>query len=151
MSEDKRCLECGRLISPSRSHYCRIKYCSKQCKAKYYVKDIGNVKIVDDHTQMGRYSELLVCCDLIKKGWFIFLNTSPSSPFDIVAYKNKYLLKVEVKTGFINSATGTLTYAQPRNKEYQALAVYVKNNDKVQYLDISGKEVRKLEESGVLT
>lgn len=47
---------------------------------------------------VGAAGELIAAVDMIAKGWHVFRAVCPSGPFDLMAYKNGTILKVEVKT-----------------------------------------------------
>lgn len=46
----------------------------------------------------GALSELLVCADLIQREYQVFRSVSPNADFDIVAFKDNQLIKIEVRT-----------------------------------------------------
>ena len=51
--------------------------------------------------KIGLASEMLVCCDLLKKEFEVYRNIVPNAPFDYMLYspkKNEYI-KIEVGTG----------------------------------------------------
>jgi len=49
----------------------------------------------------GAINELLVCLDLLKKGYDVFRAVSPSSSCDLIVLKDKKLFRVEVTSGWI--------------------------------------------------
>jgi hypothetical protein len=48
---------------------------------------------------VGAASELMVCANLLSRGWYVFRSVSPTAPCDLVAMKYGSLIRVEVKTG----------------------------------------------------
>jgi len=87
------------------------KFCSSYCRRTYYrqkYKVFNFAPNVNAGTK-GAISELLVCADLLIKGFNIFRASSPSCPCDLVAINNGKPYRVEVKT-----ITGCLkTYIPP--------------------------------------
>ena len=87
---------------------------------------------------IGARNELVVAIDLIEKGFAVFRSLISNSPFDLVAYRNKQLYRIEVKTARLNRG-GTrqschhlyklhiddidaIAWVMPNNKiEYQAI------------------------------
>lgn len=89
---------------------------------------------------MGTYSELMVCCDLLKKGYDVFRCISPCSDFDLAVYKKPHeFIRIEVKTGYVHQTTKTFNYSFPRNNEYDIIAVFVKNTQKIHYIARTSK------------
>ena len=67
------------------------------------------------NVNIGAKNELVVAADLIEKGFNVFRSLTPNAPFDLVAYRNKRLYRIEVKTAKLNS-DGTR-----RNQQYKLL------------------------------
>lgn len=65
--------------------------------------------------KVGAISELIVCADLLKKGWEVFRTVSQSCSCDLIVIKNKKILRIEVRTGRYRSPYNTGTYF----KEYK--------------------------------
>jgi Holliday junction resolvase-like predicted endonuclease len=78
-------------------------FCSKQCRLRRdkqahhelnpYVKLCSTGKI-------GAMSEMLVCVDLMKRGFEIFRAVSQCCSCDLIALRGGKALRVEVKTGY---------------------------------------------------
>jgi len=49
---------------------------------------------------VGTISEMVVAVELMKSGWSVFKSLSPASAFDLIAFKNGEMKKIEVKTGY---------------------------------------------------
>lgn len=48
----------------------------------------------------GAFAELIVAASLMEKGYAVFRALSPSSPCDLIAYKDpQRLIRIEVRTG----------------------------------------------------
>ena len=77
-----------------------------------------NIKLTSsDH---GAVNELVVAIDLMSKGYKIFRAINPNTPFDLVAYKDSKLYKIEVRTGSLNK-DGGLNY---RKKDRDDADIY---------------------------
>ena len=61
---------------------------------------VRRVKITSGN--LGAKNELVVAIDLIEKGFNVFRSLTPNAPFDLVAYRNKQLYRIEVKTARLN-------------------------------------------------
>jgi hypothetical protein len=70
----------------------------------------------------GSAGELLVCADLMYRGWHVYRSMSPHAPADLIAWKGEDLLRIECRSGS-RSSTGRLVYGQPNDRLYDVLAV----------------------------
>lgn len=100
MGNDDVCRVCGKPIPESRKRY-RSFYCSHGCKLsvernKY--RKANPVSIVG-RAQSGAVSELLVCADLLRRGFEVFRAVCPACSCDLAVLKDGILQRVEVKTG----------------------------------------------------
>lgn len=68
----------------------------------------------------GALNELRVSIDLMAKGYKLFRALNPNSPFDLVAYKEDKLYRIEVRTGVFKK-DGTLGY---RKKDRDKTDIY---------------------------
>jgi len=99
-------------------------------KMKYYLK-IGNFKI-DPYRKLnpipsgtvGAINELLVCSDLLSKGYHVFRSVSQSCPCDLIILNNGNALRVEVKTGRMNKDGSACSPKTDRSK-HDVLATVV--------------------------
>ena len=73
---------------------------------------------------VGSISELIVCADLLKMGYHVFRSVSPNGPVDLMAFKGKSTLKVEVKTSRRN-ASGKVLQPNHNHNEHDVMAVYL--------------------------
>jgi hypothetical protein len=53
---------------------------------------------------VGAMTELLICADLIRRGYDVFRAVSPACYCDIIARKEEVTLNVEARTGFKSGA-----------------------------------------------
>jgi Holliday junction resolvase-like predicted endonuclease len=52
---------------------------------------------VDDKTWLGAVAEARVCAELVAQRWDVFTSLTGKAPFDLVAYKEGEIVRVEVK------------------------------------------------------
>jgi Holliday junction resolvase-like predicted endonuclease len=98
------------------------KYCSKKCKQENnnYMSIVG----FESKTSLGAYSELLISCDLMNKGYDVFRSLSPSAKVDLIIRKNKKIHSIEVRTGRYTT-TGRITYSmQNINANIMAVCIF---------------------------
>lgn len=91
----------------------------------------------------GAISELRACADLMAAGYYVYRCESSAAPFDLVAYKDGQILRVEVKSVSWNldrrdeERVVALhpNFTWPKNTEWDLLAVV--GDDQVFYFDSS--------------
>lgn len=84
----------------------------------------------------GDLSELLVCIDLMKKGYEVYRAVSPASYCDLLAIKGEEIKKIEVRTGFYyESVKGDkrLQYPKKRTENKEVIVVTYSDN-KLHYI-----------------
>lgn len=76
----------------------------------------------------GAVSELLVCADLLSKGWDVFRSISQCAKCDIIAQsrQTRNIIRVEVKSCSV-SGRGTVNHPKPKNDNYDHLAAVTKD------------------------
>lgn len=132
------------IAKPCRIHKCTIcgtvfessdgrprKYC-ENCK-----EDAHRIKI--KHPEMstgtkGALTELMVCADLLIKGYEVFRSVSPTCSCDLIACKPGDLIRIEVRTAN-RSKAGELLFSKKIRAEVFAIVVLAE--DKIIYLDKS--------------
>lgn len=72
--------------------------------------------------KVGAMHEMLVCCDLLKKGYDVFRAVSQSSSCDMVVLKEGKVIRVEVTTGGF-TATGKVTHPSKDFSRFDLLAI----------------------------
>ena len=77
-----------------------------------------------DRSNIGARSELLVCADLLDKGYSVFRSVSPACNFDLVAWKDRRLWKVEVKTAKL-LPSGKIAVSKHPHNEHDVLVLVV--------------------------
>ena len=71
---------------------------------------------------VGAASELRACAELMRLGFHVFRSESPHAPFDLVAYRDGEIMRVEVKT-LRQQGTFAPSFTFPRNNEYDVLCL----------------------------
>jgi len=86
---------------------------------------------------VGALHELLVCADLMMKGYNVFRAMSPSCSCDIMATKADVIYRIEVTTGIKYPSTGRISYPAHKNGRYlfDILAVVFHNGEIIYHKD----------------
>ena len=104
------CKNCGKEFS---YYIAAQKYCNVNCRKKPNQAQYPGI----NRTNAGAVSELLVCADLLKKGFEVFRSVSPVASCDLIVKKNNIIYDVEVKSFSPNTDNGIkLLYSQIRAK-----------------------------------
>lgn len=97
----------------------RARFCSNTCRKEVAAKrfrDRNPAPTVSSGTR-GAIGELIVCADLLNKGYEVFRSVSPSCSCDLAVLKDGKLLRIEVRTGHWTLG-GKLTYSKsPKDLE----------------------------------
>ena len=126
----KLCSNCGKEIDKDVDRYGMRKYCSTYCSHQYYTKryreTVMTTKYNLPRSTVGAMHELIVCVDLLKKGFSVFRSVTPNCSCDLAILKNNKLLKIEVKTGY--KVNGKIQYphlSEENKQNHDVLAVVV--------------------------
>lgn len=120
------CAMCGEVISEKRARR-RAKYCSHIClrkseRERWAVLNEG--RSPNRKGQTGATHKLMVCVDLMWKGYEVFRALSPDCPCDMIVMKDGEFLRVQVTTGYKNKSDA-ITYPHKDPSLYDLLAVIV--------------------------
>lgn len=115
-------------------------YCKKKCQRDAAIKR-AKVKslrrdFLDDAIPtgtIGAIHELVVCADLMRKGFHVFRAQSPSCPCDLIYMKGKELVRVEVRTGH-RLEGGRLSYPLRLNPDFFDVLAVVLYTGEIIYL-----------------
>lgn len=138
------CIQCGKnYLSSTRLS----KHCSDKCRKDRFNERFGRHmkrnSIVSGST-VGAISEIVVCADLLEKGFSVFRSLSPSCFCDVIAVKDNKLHKIEVRTAYKNPISGNLTFptklSKSGNNKVSCYALYERNENKIYYLSLDKKE-----------
>jgi hypothetical protein len=75
-----------------------------ECKILYWRKNQNCItkKTIDGIempcASVGGFSEMIVCADLLKRGFYVFRSITPNAPYDVIAIKNNDIKKIEIRT-----------------------------------------------------
>jgi len=132
--ETKNCATCGKpFIQVGPRHL----YCSKRCQP-WHGKYRSNSELPS--TATGALAELIVGIDLIRKGYDTFKSITPCSKFDLVAFKNGAIYKIEVKTAH-KLDKGKVSFSPHRHADHDILALYVAETQEILYLRSNGQRI----------
>lgn len=110
---DQDCLYCKQPIPAARLRTSAVKYCSNKCQNLAYRETAYSPPpAYEDLSRgtIGAVHELIAAADLMRRGYHVFRAMSPSSPADLIAYKDAgRILRIEVRTGR-RRKDGQLTY-----------------------------------------
>ena len=90
---------------------------------------------------VGTMSELRIALDLLARGYEVFRTMSTNSHFDIVAFKNGDIFKIEVKTGYKSHATGKLEFPRHSHDDWDVMGVCINEGNEIHYLNQKGIEI----------
>lgn len=143
---DRSTLEVPGMAIVSRvCHYCqtpfetknpRQVYCTPRCSGLMFRQRRGDVTYPElPSGTLGALRELLVCADLMKRGYHVYRAQSPACPCDLIAIKGDLMLRVEVKTAY-RRADGSLAMPliQPRQQGQFDVLALVGTDEVIQYV-----------------
>lgn len=119
------------------------KTCSELCRGKRIAKITG--RIVNEKIPsgtVGAMSELMVCGELLRKGYSVFRSVSPSCFCDLIATKDSFSMSIEVRTGYIHPTTEKLNFPTQTHGEITHYAVYERNSGRIFFFDDKLKEYK---------
>lgn len=127
--KQKECLGCGTQFW---GHDKNI-FCTTKCRMQYRFNESKaiNKNLPLSSGSVGALAELMVCCDLMVRGYEVFRAVSPSCSSDLIACKGDKLLKIEVRTGTYK-VTGSVFYP-PNNIRSHVVAAVTHIDQKIHY------------------
>lgn len=127
----KTCPKCKKdfEVGRGKSHRLDSIFCSRVC----LMKDEDVVNGIAKGT-IGAISELIVCTELLKKGYAVFRAVSQSTFCDLVVFKDSKVIKIEVKT--LKSKEKPVI----KSGDIDIFACYSKKEKKVRYFNTKLKE-----------
>ena len=123
---EKMCVVCGApFITRSVGlNAARQKFCGDACRkragAGHWAPRPNEAKICTGN--VGAAHEMIVCADLLKRGFDVFRGVSPASKADLVAIRGASALRVQVKTG-IRNTNGRLHCWSKDHESWDVLAI----------------------------
>jgi hypothetical protein len=112
---------------------CRIKH----NHSKFFLDNIPNLS----SGTVGAISELCVSANLLNKGYSVFRSLSPSCFCDIIAIKDKTILKIEVRTGKERRDNGKISFPKQTHGEVDCYGVYERSKNRALFFNLSGQEI----------
>lgn len=116
------CTVCGKQANKRRQAI----YCSNACKVEK--QRVGRDEINTGRANgvssgvVGGMHEMLVCVDLLRRGFYVYRSVTQSAPFDLMVSKNGVNFAVEVTTGSFNASGSYYKPSKDRSK-FDCLAV----------------------------
>jgi hypothetical protein len=137
-----KCQHCQAEFEPKRTAAWQ-KYCSKACSkgatSKRW-KDLNPEKALGTSPgSIGAAHEMLVCVDLLRRGYHVYRSVSPSAIFDLVVFRGDEMLSVEVTTGRY-SPQGGIAHSPKDSSKFDVLAVVMRDGKIIYQPDISAEE-----------
>ena len=143
----KHLLVCEMCGNKFETYYADKKTCSEKCKQNRYEKLTG--RFVEENRNsglstgtVGAMSELLVSSDLLRKGYAVFRSVSPACFCDLIAIKEKKMLKMEVRTAYKSRETDNLLYTKRLHGEVDCFGLHERNSGAIYYRDLKGNKFR---------
>lgn len=112
-NKSRDCTHCGKPIPEKRAAWPHTMTCSTQCshaRMRRAYRERNPVPTIPKGT-VGAIAELAVSVDLLSRGYEVFRALSPHCSCDLAINLGGRLIRVEVRTGRLNS-TGGLTYGK---------------------------------------
>jgi hypothetical protein len=135
-NHQRKCIVCEILFTTYQPNQ---KVCGEICRKKYNY-DLALKKTPSRQRglssgSVGAMSELRICADLLRLGYYVFRSVGPNSPYDVIAVKHGKLLKIEIRTGILGASDKP--YFNKRTNHSHDLCdvfgVYVEENDSIFY------------------
>lgn len=100
-------------------------YCSARCQYKATRQNVDKSSSQFGLSPMtvGAIGEFRICIDLLERGFEVFRSVSPNCSCDLVALGPEGMVRIEVKTGKLNTETGSVYGGNPNDCRADVLAV----------------------------
>lgn len=83
---------------------------------------------------IGSFAEMIVCADLLKRGFDVYRSVSPNSDADLIAARGRRLCRIEVKSGHVKpSGTRAFKKHQLNSEKHDLLAVVYDSLEAIVY------------------
>ena len=127
----KICEVCGKEFQ-GQIHY---KTCSEECRKERYRKRFGRYADTSISSgTVGAISEIMISADLMKKGYAVFRALSPACFCDVIAIKDKKILRVEIRTGYM-AKNGKIFFPRNTHGEIDIFGIYERALNECSYYD----------------
>ena len=130
------CTECGKEFAGRGKN---SKYCGRNCSRARYQNDYikSNSKLNIPAATVGAMHELLVCADLLRKGFAVFRSVSSACSCDLAVLQEKTLLRIEVTTGR-TMPSGKLIYPKKNPEKFDVLAIVLHDQTIIYFPEMKG-------------
>lgn len=137
----RNCVECKKPFEQSRKDQM---LCSRLCgkareKRRYRENNPVSTAVKEglkfNTGTTGAMHELLACVDLMRKGFEVFRAVSPASKFDLAAFYEGKLFRVEVTTGS-HTGAGGLVHPQKDYSRFDILIVVMQDGSLIYKSDL---------------
>jgi hypothetical protein len=121
---------CGIQLPKKRLCNILIKYCCDKCQraaSEFRRYGCRKPRRVPTGT-LGAISELIICADLMKRGYHVFRALNPACPCDLLILLNGKTFRIEVTSGY-RSDNGTLVWSKHNIDLYDVLALVMPDGE----------------------
>jgi hypothetical protein len=118
------CKECGREIDTSLRNK-KALYCNSRCKTKHLQKKAGIKGSGLASGTTSAINKLVVSADLLRRGYEVLRPVSPSSSCDLAILRDGKLSRVEVRAGYRNRMTGTISTNRKGASQQDIFAIVI--------------------------
>jgi hypothetical protein len=96
----KICKGCGK---PFEHHLTQKEYCTTTCRKAHHKQKYAYTSLAPNlsSSNTGAVSELIVCADLLKKGYEVFRSVSATCSCDVIALRDGICTRIEVRSAQI--------------------------------------------------
>ena len=118
--------------------------CSKQCMNKFYGR-IGNIKGISS-SSVGSISEMMICAEMLTRGYSVFRTVSNSSFCDVIAVKGIDIKFIEVRTGYKSLISEKITFPKKIHDKIAVpthYGIYLQASDEIIIEKITNDDVKK--------
>lgn len=115
------CDQCGTVF---RTALQKQRFCSKKCSKEYSYVTPGSTYPGLATGTVGAIAELRVCAELMAKGYDVFRSVSQHCSCDIAILKNRSLLRVEVRTGYVYVSSGKRWTNKPKGSDAERFDIF---------------------------
>ena len=135
----KGCLVCSKIFQIRAENQ---KVCSDKCRSIYWGRTSG---LDIPSASVGSISEMMVCADMLRKGYHVFRTVSNASFCDVVAIKGNEIMFIEVRTGYITNA-GKLSFPHMLHTKVAIpthYAIYITKDSSIHFVPVSEEDKKK--------
>ena len=116
----RKCWNCGKDIDPNKQQ--TAKFCSPRCGSKRHWDSVRSDSKAKG-ANLGAEGELIVAADLLHKGFEVYRNVSPWGSSDLIIKRDRDVLTVEVRVGYLTKAGKPMCAKQRIKSDVLAIVV----------------------------